>query len=358
MATENRPEEPHVESAGSPLSVAPEVALPTGVVPAAAAPEARWYRRLWDATITLRASRIGMVGFSIVAFWTFVAIFGPQLARYDPNEQVVAPIPEGRTILDLPAGSFPSTKPYRADNEATPEDETIPGYVRANAGPSSTAWLGTDDRGRDIYSRLVIGARQVMTIAPFSILLGAVVGILLGLAAGYYGKWIDEILMRILDALIAFPIIVALVVIVSSLGASRWTVIVAIAVASVPGVARLARSLTLDLRTRDYVQAARLRGENPLYIMVREIFPNASGPIIIDLTLRVGYAVFAIATLGFLGLGLPPPTPDWGTMVAEGRNFVTQNPWASVFPAVAIASLVVGLNLMADGIRQESARYR
>ena len=358
MATENRPEKPRVETAVPPVGGAPEVALPTGVVPAAGVAQLPWYRRLWDATIALRSSKIGMVGFTIVAFWTLVAIFGPQIARYDPNEQVVSPIPEGRSLLDLPEGAFPSTKPYREDNEATPEDETILGYVLANSGPSSDAWLGTDDRGRDVFSRLVVGARQVMTIAPLSILVGAVIGILLGLAAGYYGKWIDEILMRLLDAIIAFPIIVVLVVIVSSIGASRATVIAAIAVASIPGVARLARSLTLDLRTRDYVEAARLRGENALYIMTREIFPNASGPIIIDLTLRVGYAVFAIATLGFLGLGLPPPTPDWGTMVAEARNFVTQNPSAALFPAAAIASLVVGLNLMADGIRQESARYR
>ena len=299
-----------------------------------------------------------MVGFSIVALWVLVAIFGPQLARYSPSEQVVAPIPPGTSLIDLPAGSFPSTKPYRPDNPTTPEDEEIPGYVRANAGPSSVAWLGTDDRGRDIYSRLAIGARQVMTIAPLSILIGASIGILLGLAAGFYGRWIDEVLMRLLDAIIAFPTIVVLLLIVSSRGASRLTVIAAIAFASIPGVARLARSLTLDLRTRDYIAAARLRGENALYIMVREIFPNASGPIIIDLTLRVGYAVFAIATLGFLGLGLPPPTPDWGTMVADARNFVTQNPAAALFPAAAIASLVVGLNLMADGIRQESARYR
>jgi peptide/nickel transport system permease protein len=358
MAQETRPDKPPVETAVPPTGGAPEVALPTGVAPAAAASRMPWYTRIWEGTAALRASRIGMVGFTIVAFWTLVAIFGPQLARYEPGEQVVAPIPKGTTILDLPGGAFPSTKPYRADNPATPEDETIPGYVLANAGPSSSAWLGTDDRGRDVYSRLVIGARQVMTIAPLSILIGAIIGILLGLAAGYYGGWIDEILMRILDAIIAFPIIVVLLMIVSSIGASQKTVIAAIVVASIPGVARLARSLTLDLRTRDYVSAARLRGENAMYIMVREIFPNASGPIIIDLTLRVGYAVFAIATLGFLGLGLPPPTPDWGTMVAEGRNFVATNAWAALFPAAAIATLVVGLNLMADGIRQESARYR
>jgi peptide/nickel transport system permease protein len=357
MAPEKPPRKPPFETAVPPVPGAPAVALPTGTVPAAGV-QMPWHKRLWEGTIALRSSRVGMVGFAIVAFWALVAILGPALARHDPGDQVVAPIPKGVTILDLPPGAFPSTKPYRADNPATPKDETILGYVRANSGPSSTAWLGTDDRGRDVYSRLVIGARQVMTIAPLSILLGAVIGILLGLAAGYYGGWIDEILMRILDAIIAFPIIVVLLLIVSSIGASRVTVITAIAVASIPGVARLARSLTLDLRTRDYVAAARLRGENAMYIMVREIFPNASGPIIIDLTLRVGYAVFAIATLGFLGLGLPPPTPDWGTMVAEGRNFVTTNAWAALFPATAIATLVVGLNLMADGIRQESARYR
>ena len=357
MAPEQPPRKPPVETAVPPVPGAPAVALPTGVAPAASL-QLPWYKRLWEGTIPLRTSRVGMVGFAIVAFWALVAILGPVLARYDPGDQVVAPIPKGATLLDLPGGAFPSTKPYREDNPDTPEDETVLGYVLTNSGPSSSAWLGTDDRGRDVYSRLVIGARQVMVIAPLSILIGAVVGILLGLAAGYYGGWIDEILMRILDAIIAFPIIVVLLLIVSSIGASRFTVIAAIAVASIPGVARLARSLTLDLRTRDYVSAARLRGENAMYIMVREIFPNASGPIIIDLTLRVGYAVFAIATLGFLGLGLPPPTPDWGSMVAEGRNFVTTNAWAALFPATAIATLVVGLNLMADGIRQESARYR
>jgi peptide/nickel transport system permease protein len=357
MAREKPPRKPPVETAVPPVPGAPAVALPTGSAPSVGL-QLPWYKRLWEGTIALRASRVGMVGFSVVAFWTVVAILGPALARYEPGDQVVAPIPKGATILDLPGGAFPSTKPYRADNPDTPEDETILGYVLTSSGPTSTAWLGTDDRGRDVYSRLIIGARQVMVIAPLSILIGAVIGILLGLAAGYYGGWIDEILMRILDAIIAFPIIVVLLLIVSSIGASRLTVIAAIAVASIPGVARLARSLTLDLRSRDYVAAARLRGENAMYIMVREIFPNASGPIIIDLTLRVGYAVFAIATLGFLGLGLPPPTPDWGSMVAEGRNFVTTNAWAALFPAAAIATLVVGLNLMADGIRQESARYR
>lgn len=332
--------------------------LPVPMTPTAAARRPSWHRRFWGATVNLRSSRVGMVGFTIVALWVIVAVFGPLLVRYNPNQQVVAPLPPGADLLDIPPGAFPSPRPYREDDPATPEDETIFGYVEANTGPSSIAWLGTDDRGRDVYSRLVAGTRQVMVIAPISIAIGAAIGILLGLVAGYYTGWIDELLMRLLDAIIAFPPILIFLLILSSLGPSRFTVVAAIALAAIPGVARLARAMTLDLRHREYVAAARLRGERGLYIMVREILPNARGPILVDLTLRMAFAVFAIATLGFLGLGLPPPTPDWGTMVAQARVFVTQNAWAAIFPAGAIASLVVGLNLMADGIRQEGARYR
>jgi peptide/nickel transport system permease protein len=310
------------------------------------------WTRGWDATITLRSSRIGMVGFTIVAFWIAVALFAPFIERYDPNAQVVLPMPAGASLVDLPPGSFPSTTPYRE------KDPAIPGYIRPNAPPSSKAWLGTDDLGRDVFSRLVAGARPVFVIAPISILVGASIGILLGLMAGYFGQWVDEVLMRILDGLIAFPPILIFLLIVFSFGPSKLTVIAAIALGAVPGVARLARAMTLDIRNREYVNLARLRGESALWIMTREILPNAKGPIMIDLTLRMAYAIFSIATLGFLGLGLPPPTPDWGTNLAEARSFITQNSWAAIGPAFAIATLVVGLNLMADGIRQEGARYR
>jgi peptide/nickel transport system permease protein len=316
------------------------------------------WTRMWDSTVNLRSSVIGMVGFSMVAFWIIVAIFAPWIQRYDPNAQVTFPMPKGATILDLPPGSFPSDVPYKKDNPATPQDDSIPGYIHPNARPSSDAWLGTDDRGRDVFSRLVAGTRPVLTIAPISILIGATAGILLGLAAGYFGKWTDETLMRLLDAIIAFPTILIFLLIVSSFGPSRITVVCAIALAAVPGVARLARAMALDIRNRDYVASARLRGESSLWIMTREILPNAKGPILIDLTLRIAYAIFAIATLGFLGLGLPPTTPDWGTNLSQARSFITDNPWAAIGPAAAIASLVVGLNLMADGIRQEGMRYR
>jgi peptide/nickel transport system permease protein len=308
-------------------------------------------RRVWDATVTLRSSTIGMVGFAIVVFWIAVAMFAPFIERHDPNAQVVLPMPVGASLVDLPAGAFPASTPYRVH-------PLIQGYILPNAQPSSKAWLGTDDVGRDVFSRLVAGARPVFVIAPISILIGATLGIFLGLAAGYFGKWIDEILMRILDGLIAFPPILIFLLIVFSFGPSKLTVIAAIALGAIPGVARLTRAMTLDIRNREYVNLARLRGESALWIMTREILPNARGPIMIDLALRIAYAIFAIATLGFLGLGLPPPTPDWGTNLAEARSFITQNSWSAIGPAVAIASLVVGLNLMADGIRHESARYR
>jgi peptide/nickel transport system permease protein len=170
---------------------------------------------------------------------------------------------------------------------------------------------------------------------------------------------VDEIIMRLLDAMMSVPIILLYLIIVAAIGASAVNVVIAIAIVGTPGIARLVRSLALDIKTRDFIRAAETRGENPWYIMFVEILPNARGPIIIDAMLRVGYAIFAMGTLGFLGLGLPPPSPDWGSMVAKGREFIlTGSPWASLWPSLAIASLVVGLNLLADGLREESMRYQ
>jgi peptide/nickel transport system permease protein len=182
-------------------------------------------------------------------------------------------------------------------------------------------------------------------------------GISLGLIGGYFGGVIDEMVMRVLDAMMAFPTILLYLIIIAALGASAANVVIAITLSGAPGIARLVRSLTLDIRTREYVAAARLRGEHPLHIMFVEILPNALGPLIVDATLRVGYAVFAIGTLGFLGLGLPPPAPDWGSMVQKAREHVYANPWAVVWPVMAVSSLVVALNLVADGLQEELKRY-
>jgi peptide/nickel transport system permease protein len=183
-------------------------------------------------------------------------------------------------------------------------------------------------------------------------------GSLLGLNAGYRGAWVDQGTMQVLDALIAFPVIVLYLVVIAALGQGDLVVILAITITGVPGVARLVRSLSLDIKTRDYIRAAETRGESPWYIMFVEILPNARGPLLVDSMLRVGYAIFAIGTLGFLGIGLPPPDPDWGSMVNEARKTIFINQWAVIWPSLAIASLVIGLNLFADGLREELTRYQ
>ncbi|MFH1125040.1 MAG: ABC transporter permease [Pseudomonadota bacterium] len=295
--------------------------------------KARPLRRLWGSLSIIFSSKIATIGLAIVLFWIFVAIFAPLVSPYTPLEQ---------------------------------------DWKSPNQGPSSRHILGTDELGRDLWSRLIYGARLVLVILPVSenfwipggtalwgVFAALIVGVTLGLVGGYHGGWLDEIVMRLLDAMMAVPIILLYLIIMAALGASAINVVVAITIVGTPGIARLVRSLTLDIRTREYIRAAETRGESRWHIMFIEILPNARGPIIVDAMLRVGYAIFAMGTLGFLGLGLPPPSPDWGSMVAKGREFILAgSPWAALWPSVAIASLVVGLNLLADGLREESMRYQ
>jgi len=298
----------------------------------------RW-QKLRTAVGILARSWTAMVGLALVGFWVVVALFAdtclvtpacwvggaeyqarPLLARYSPLEQF-----RGASLQ----------------------------------GPSAEHWLGTDRLGRDLWARLAHGARIILLLAPIAVGVALLLGGTLGLLAGYYGGLIDEIVMRALDALMAFPQILLYLVIIAALGPSALNVVLAITIAGAPGIARLVRSLTLDIKTRDYVAAAQTRGENPWYIMFVEILPNARGPIIIDAMLRIGYAVFAIGTLGFLGLGLPPPSPDWGSIVNAGRKFIQAgHPWDALWASAATAMLVVGLNLLADGLQEELGRYR
>jgi peptide/nickel transport system permease protein len=291
------------------------------------------FRRLWAGLSILFASKIATAGLAIVLFWVIVAVFAPLFTQYTPLEQ-----------------------DWKAPKQ----------------GPSSAHILGTDELGRDLWSRMIYGARVILVQMPITadlwipggtalwgVIIALMVGMTLGLLGGYYGGWIDEIIMRLLDAMMAVPIILLYMIIMAALGASAINVVIAITIVGTPGIARLVRSLTLDIRTREYIRAAETRGESPWHIMFVEILPNARGPIIIDAMLRVGYAIFAMGTLGFLGLGIPPPSPDWGSMVAKGREFIlTGSPWATLWPCIAIASLVVGLNLLADGLREESMRYQ
>lgn len=281
----------------------------------------------------LYSSKIAMVGLVIVLFWVFVALFAPLLTPYTPFDQ-----------------------DWKAPNQ----------------GPSAEHILGTDELGRDLWTRLIYGARVVLVELPvtenfslpggtaiWGVVVALIIGATLGLISGYRGGWIDELVMRLLDAMMAIPVILLYLIIVAAIGASAVNVVIAISIVGVPGIARLVRSLTLDIKTREYIRAAETRGESPWFIMFVEILPNTRGPIIIDAMLRIGYAIFAMGTLGFLGLGMPPPSPDWGSMVAKGRAFIlTGSPWAALWPSLAIASLVVGLNLLADGIREESMRYQ
>jgi peptide/nickel transport system permease protein len=289
---------------------------------------------MWNSISLVFESRVATVGLIMVLFWLIVGLVSLVWTPYSPN-----------------ASDFAQNLP-----------------------PNSTNWLGTDHLGRDIVSRLMTGTQVVLLktrlpaslggisipigVALWGVLGSLALGALLGLNAGYRSGWADQIIMQILDALIAFPRIVLYLVVIAALGQNDVVVIVAIAITGAPGVARLARSLALDIKTRDYIRAAETRGENVWFIMFREILPNARGPLLVDAMLRVGYAIFAIGTLGFLGIGLPPPDPDWGNMVNEARRNIFSNPLAVVWPALAISTLVIGLNLFADGLSEEMSRYQ
>lgn len=288
-------------------------------------------RRWWDSLSLIFESRVGTIGLLMVLFWVIPGIISLFWTPHAPN-----------------ASDFAQ-----------------------NLGPNAENWLGTDHLGRDILSRLMTGTQVILLktrlpggwvfpigVAIWGVIFSLLLGVSLGLIAGYFGGWTDQIIMQVLDALIAFPRIILYLVVIASIGQGDWVVILAIAITGAPGVARLTRGLTTDIKTRDYVLAAQTRGESPWYIMFSEILPNARGPILVDAMLRVGYAIFAIATLGFLGIGLPPPDPDWGNMVNEARSFIFVQPWSVVWPALAISTLVIGLNLFADGLNEELSRYQ
>ncbi len=285
-------------------------------------PDRTGWARFFYSLGLLRESPAAMIGLSLVMLWVFVAIFADVITVWGPNEH------------DYAAISVPPL--------------TVDGH-----------WLGTDISGRDIWSRLAYGARATLTVAPAAILVCYFVGIAMGMLAGYYGGWVDSILIsRISDIILSFPLIILFIIIITVFGASALNIIVAVTLASSPGIGRIVRGLTLDLRNLEYVSAAQIRGERSLYIMAVELLPNARGPLIVDACLRMGYTVITIGILGFLGLGLPPPDPDWGGMVSESRTMATVPGMAymPIIPSIAVSSLVIGFNLLADGLREISTR--
>jgi peptide/nickel transport system permease protein len=274
-----------------------------------------------EAATEIARSPAFIVGLLVTLFWVVCALFGTRIAPYDEINGVF-----GLATYESPSWNHP---------------------------------FGLDRLGRDILSRVLVGVRTVMEVAPAAAVLGVGLGSFAGLLMGYFGGWIDNVLGRIVDAVLAVPFIVTGILVLTALsaGAEGITVsspklIAVIGLAFTPIVARTVRAAVLAERDLDYVQAAKLRGERAPYIMLVEILPNVMGPIVVELTVRIGYAVFAVATLAFVGYGPQPPSPDWGLQIAEQYADVTLAWWAVIFPGLAIASLVVAINLIADAVQQ------
>lgn len=219
------------------------------------------------------------------------------------------------------------------------------------ASPSAQFPLGTDWFGRDLLSRVLVGAQSTVLLALLATIIATIVGSLVGIVSGYLGGTFDEFVMRIVDAVMAIPGLLFALLIISALGSSALNAVIAIGIAFSPGMARISRAVTLQVRALDYVAAARSRGEGPGWIVLAEILPNVAAPIIVEATIRVAFAIMTLATLSFLGLGAQPPAPEWGLMISEGREHMFRSPWPIIVPGAAIALVAIGFNLLGDGLR-------
>jgi len=293
--------------------MARQLDLHEGILPAAATVEApgarggarRWWRRF-------ARNRGAVFGLGVLVVIVLMSVFAPLLAPYDPLEQGVGP---------------------------------------ALQRPSLEHWAGTDSFGRDLLSRIIYGARIALVVGLVSVALAMVIGVTLGLAAGYYGGWLDIVVMRVMDGLFAFPIIILAIAMMAIMGFGVLNVIIAVAVGFIAPFARVTRADVLAVKEEPYVEAARLAGVSGPAIIMRHVLPNVMAPIIVQAALRVSGAIITEAGLSFLGLGPPPPNPVWGSMIAEGRNFIVMAPHVSTFPGIALMLAIVGLNLLGDGLR-------
>jgi peptide/nickel transport system permease protein len=255
-----------------------------------------------------------LVGAGILLFWVVCAIFGHLFAPYNPLAQ---------------------------------------NLLTANASPSGAHWFGTDQLGRDVLSRVITGARDILVITPLATILGTILGTALGLAMGYFGGNFDLVAGRLVEAVLALPIVIIAFLFIVAVGPSVTTLIVIIGLVFTPLIARTVRAAVLVERHLDYVSSARLLGENPARVMFGEILPNVMPSILVEFTVRLGYAVFALVTLSFLGFGIQPPTPDWGADIsANYSGLLAGYWWQTLFAALAIASVVTAVNLITDSIEQ------
>ena len=259
-----------------------------------------------------KKSKVAVVGAFIVIFFILLAIFGPIIAPEGINEQELS-------------------------------DRLHP--------PSSEYWFGTDDLGRDIFSRVIHGARISLWVGFFSVIGSVVVGSLLGIIAGYYGRWVDMIISRVFDIMLAFPSILLAIAVVSVLGPSLQNALIAIAIINVPNFGRLIRSKVLSIKEDEYITAAKGIGMKDARILFSHILPNSMAPVIVQGTLAIATAILEAAALGFLGLGAQAPEPEWGKMLADSKDYLQSAPWTMIFPGLAIMLTVLGFNLMGDGLR-------
>ena len=258
----------------------------------------------------------GAVGVSIVVFVVAVAIFGRYFAPYDPNVPVTAPL----------------------------------------SPPSSHYLLGTDFLGRDVFSRLLYGGRSVITLAALATGLGYLIGMSVGLIAGFSRSRIDPVLMRSVDVMLAFPPLLFLLVLISGAGTGVEVLVIGVAVIQAPGISRIVRTATLEVSVRGYVEAAIARGERSYAVIVREVLPNIMAPVLVDSGLRFTYSILIIASVNFLGLGLQPPASDWALMISDNRQYIAIQAWAVLAPAAMIALLTIGINLTGDAIARSLGR--
>jgi peptide/nickel transport system permease protein len=285
---------------------------PTPVAPTVAAPVSERAQARRETILLLLHRPAFIIGNVIILFWIICAILGQRITPYDPfNHFAVGHLPPGPEHL-----------------------------------------MGTDRLGRDVLSRVMVGSRDVLIVAPLAALLGVSCGTLLGLIMGYYRGRVDDVLSRVIESFLALPVILVALLALVVLGSSPLVVVAVVGILFTPIVARTVRSAVLSERELDYVTAAKLRGESGFFILSREIFPNVLGPTVVEMTVRFGYAIFTVATLSFLGVGLQPPSPDWGLSVSqEYTNMISGIWWPTLFPALAIASTVVAVNLVADSLQ-------
>jgi peptide/nickel transport system permease protein len=260
--------------------------------------------------IALR-SRTLLIGLAILLFWIACALLGQRMTPLDP---------------------------YADD------------LLTTLAPPSAAHWFGTDQLGRDVFSRVIIGARDILIVAPLATLLGTVLGTVIGLGIGYFRGVLDDVVSRIIEALQALPLVIVALMMLAAVGTSNATVVLVIGFVFTPLIARTVRAATLNEVDLDYVAAARLRGDGPLAIMFIEVLPNVLPVALVEMTVRLGYAIFFVASLSFIGFGIQPPSADWGIAIAENYSLIGSYWWTVLFDAGATASLIIGVNLVADGL--------